>query len=97
MLEEKPDVRDESQESHSKSIDNQSILETVADLNTGGSDEDFGSVRKIEQRNVAKAKTGDEQFKEKMDRCSARWEIGKNIKVEELRSEAREKIPNSKL
>ena len=48
---------------------------------SAGSNENFDSVRDIEERNVAKPKTSDEQFKEMMDRCIARWDNGKIIKL----------------
>ena len=48
---------------------------------SAGNNENLYLVRDIEERNVAKPKTSDEQFKEMMDRCIARWDIGKIIKL----------------
>ena len=97
VLKEKLGVRDESQETDSKNTDNQPNVDTVADSKSGGSDGKFYSVRETEEGNVAKPKTGDEQFKELMDRCIARWDVGKNRRVAELGSEDLEETANSKL
>ena len=49
----------------------------------------------MEKQNTPKPKS--EQFSEMMDRCIARWDNGKNMKVAKLKSEAFEEIVNSKL
>ena len=97
MLEEQPVVRDENTEKNSKSTDNRPKLEIVADSNIGESDGNFVLVREIEERNVAKQKTGHEQLKEMMNQCIERWHIGNNMKVADLRNGAPEEIANSEL
>ena len=51
----------------------------------------------MEEQITAMIKTEAEELKEMMDRCIARCDIGKIIKVEEPRCKAFEEIVNSKL
>ena len=94
VLEEKPDVRDGRQRSISKLNDSLSGAETV-DVIDGSQSFDYDG--EIEKQITTKPKSVNEQFREMMDRCIARWDNGKNMKVEKLRSEALEEIGNSKL
>ena len=96
-LEEKPDVRDESQESNSKSTHNQPNLETVADSNVIGGVQKFDSDRDMKMQITAMNKTEADEFSEMMNRCIARWDKGKNLENAELRSEAFMEIANSEL
>ena len=49
----------------------------------------------MEEQIRTKTKSKDEHFKEMVDRCIARWEIGKNMTVGELRSKALKESANS--
>ena len=60
VLNEKPDIRDESQENRSKKTDNWSPLETVVDSNTVGCDWNFDSDREVVESIVAKSKYDDD-------------------------------------
>ena len=94
--EEKPRTRNARQRSTSNWTDSLSCVETVADSNVTGGSQKFYSDREMEEL-TAKTKSENEQFREMMDRCIARWDNGKNIKVAERRSEALEETANSKL
>ena len=94
MLEEKPDVRDGRQRSSSKLNDSLSGAETV-DVIDGSQRLDCDG--EMEKQITTKPKSENEQFREMLDRCVARWDNGKNMKVAKLRSKALEEIGNSKL
>ena len=51
----------------------------------------------MEEQITTKTKSQDEQFNEMMDRCIARWDIGKNMKIAEMRREALEEIADSEV
>ena len=72
-------------------------IETVADSIVVDSSRNFDSDREMEEKLKAMTKTEDEDFKEMLDRCVARWEIGKNMNVAELGSQALQEIANSEL
>ena len=84
VLEKKPDVRDESQESDSNSTENPPNLGTVVEYEIGGSDGNFNSAREIVERSVAKQKSADKQFSEMMDRrIASGWD---NVSVIRLQN-----------
>ena len=94
VLEEKSDVRDGRQRSLSKLNDSLSGKETVDDIDGSQS---FDCDGEMEKQITTKPKSENEQFREMMDRCIARWDIGKNITVAELGTETLEATVNSKL
>ena len=81
MLEEKPDVRDGRQRSISKLNDSLSGAETV-DVIDGS--QSFDCDGEMEKQITTKPKSEIEQFREMMDRCIARWDNGKNMKVAKI-------------
>ena len=85
VLEEKPDVRDGRQRSISNLNDSLSGAETVDVIDGSQTFDCDGEMEKPKS----------EQFSEMMDRCIARWDNGKNMKVAKLKSEALEEIGNS--
>ena len=97
VLEQKPDVRDKNKESNSKRVLTTSQMWRLLQFRRVVEAMEIFIQSEIDERNVAKPKKGDEQFKEPMDRWIARRDIGKNRKVTELRSEALEETANSKL
>ena len=97
VLDEKPIVRDRNQGRSIELTDSSSGVETVADSNVIGGSRNFGFDGETEERITTKTKSEDEQFKEMMDRCIARWDIGKNMKNVEMRSKAPEEINDSEV
>ena len=97
VLEEKSSFVDGRQRITSKHIDTLSIAVTLVDLNVIGGSRNFNFDGEIEEQITTKTKSEEEQFKEMMVRCLARWDVGKNRKVAEQRSEALEETANSKL
>ena len=97
VLDEKPIVRVGNQGRTTELTDNSSGVETVADSNVIGGSRNFGSDGETEEQITTKTKSEDERFKEMMDRCIARWDIGKNMKIVEMRSEALEEINDSEV
>ena len=94
VLEEKPDVRDGRQRSIFKLNGSLSGAETV-DVND--SSQSFVYDGEMEKQITTKPKSEIELFKKMMDRCIARWDIGKNIKIAEMRSETLEEINDSEV
>ena len=94
VFEEKPDVRDGRQRSSSKWNNSLAGAETV---DVFGGSQDFDYDGEMEKQITTKPKYEVEQFKGMMDRCIARWDIGKKMTAGRLRSEALEEIGNSKL
>ena len=97
VLDEKPIVRVGNQGRTTELTDNSSGVETVADSNVIGGSRNFGSDGETEEQITTKTKSEDERVKEMMDRCIARWDIGKNMKIVEMRSEALEEINDSEV
>ena len=97
VLDEKPIVRVGNQGRTTELTDNSSGVETVADSNVIGGSRNFGSDGETEEQITTKTKSEDERFKEMMDRCIARWDIGKNMKIVEMGSEALEEINDSEV
>ena len=94
VLEEKSDVRDGRQRSISQLNNSLSGAETVDVIN--GS-QNFDCDGEMDKQITTKPKSEGEQFKKMMDRCIARWDIGKKMTVRELKSEAHEEVANSRL
>ena len=97
VLEEKPNFRDGTKRSFSKLTYSLSGVEAAADLNVIGGNCTFNFYGEMEEQITTKTKSEDEQFKKMMDRCIARWDIGKRITVAELGSKTLEATVNSKL
>ena len=97
VLEENPKFRDGTKRSFSKLADSQSGVETVADSNVIGGNCTFNFYREMEEQITTKTKSEDEQFKKTMDRCIARWDNSKKMKIAEQRNEALEEINFSEL
>ena len=97
VLDEKPIVRVGNQGRTTELTDNSSGVETVADSNVIGGSRNFGSDGETEEQITTKTKSEDERFKEMLDRCIARWDIEKNMKIVEMRSEALEEINDSEV
>ena len=72
-----------------------SSVKTVADSNVIGGSQMFDCDKEMEKQITAKTKSENEQFTEMMDRCIARWDNGKSIKVAELRSQSLQEIVSS--
>ena len=87
VLEGKPDVRDGRQRSISQLNDSMFGAETV-DVIDGS--QSFDCDGEMEKQITTKPKSENEQFREMMDRCIARWDNGKNMKIAKLKSEALE-------
>ena len=97
MLDEKPIVRVGNQGRTIELTDSSSGVETVADSSVIGGSRNFRSDGETEEQITTKTKSEDERFKEMIDRCIARWDIGKNLKSVEMRSEALEEINDSEV
>ena len=97
VLDEKPIFRIGNQDRTIEFTDNSSGVEDVADSNVIGGSRNFGSDGETEEQMTTKTKSEDEQFKKMMDRCIARWDIGKNMKIAEMRSETIEEINDSEV
>ena len=94
VLDEKPGVRDGRQRSIFKLNDSLSSAETV-DVND--SSQSFVYDGEIEKQITTKPKSENEQFKKMMNRCIARWDNSKKMKIAEQRNEALEEFDFSEL
>ena len=97
VLEENPKFRDGTKRCVSKLADSLSGVETVADSKVIGGDCTFNFYGEMEEQITTKTKSEDEQFKKMMDRCIARWDNSKKMKIAEQRNEALEEIDFSEL
>ena len=97
VLEENLKFRDKTKRSFSKLVDSLSGVETVADSNVIGGNRTFNFYGEMEEQITIKTKSEDEQLKKMMDRCIARWDNSKKMKIAEQRNEALEEIDFSEL
>ena len=97
VLEENPKFRDGTKRSFSMLADSLSCVETVADSNVIDGNRTLNFYGEMEEQITTKTKSEDEQFKKTMDRCIARWDNSKKMKIAEQRNEALEEIDFSEL
>ena len=97
VLEENPKFRDGTRRSFSKFADSLSDVEIVADSNVIGGNRTFNFYGEMKEQITTKTKSEDEQFTKMIDRCIARWDNSKEMKIAEQRNEALEEIYFSEL
>ena len=97
VLEEKSNFIDGRQRSTSKRSDSLSGVATFADSNFIGGSQKFDFDRVMKEQIKAMTKTEAEEFNELMNRRIAGWDIGKNIKSAELRSDTLVEIAKNEL